>query len=57
MKGNILYVMGLLSLGLIMTGCGKSSKSSGSVGDGQLRGVSLGSKYIMPKPPGMIYVP
>jgi gliding motility-associated lipoprotein GldK len=57
MKANFLYVMGLLSLGLIMTGCGKSSKSSGSVGDGQLRGVSLGSKYIMPKPPGMIYVP
>ena len=40
MKGNILYVMGLLSLGLIMTGCGKSSKSTGAVGDGQLRGVS-----------------
>ena len=57
MKANFLYVMGLLSLGLIMTGCGKSSKSSGSAGDGQLRGVSLGSKYIMPKPPGMIYVP
>jgi gliding motility-associated lipoprotein GldK len=57
MKGNILYVMGLLSLGLVMTGCGKSSKSTGPVGDGQLRGVSLGSKYVMPKPPGMIYVP
>jgi sulfatase modifying factor 1 len=57
MKGNFLYVLGLLSLGLIMTGCGKSSKSTGPVGDGQLRGVSLGSKYIMPKPPGMIYVP
>jgi gliding motility-associated lipoprotein GldK len=57
MTGNFLYVMGLLSLGLIMTGCGKSSKSSGPVGDGQLRGVSLGGKYVMPKPPGMIYVP
>jgi gliding motility-associated lipoprotein GldK len=57
MKGNILYVMGLLSLGLVMTGCGKSSKSTGPIGDGQLRGVSLGSKYVMPKPPGMIYVP
>ena len=57
MKGNILYVMGLLSLGLVMTGCGKSSKSTGPVGDGQLRGVSLGGKYVMPKPPGMIYVP
>ena len=57
MKGNFLYAIGFLSLGLIMTGCGKSSKSSGSIGDGQLHGVSLGGKYIMPKPPGMIYVP
>jgi len=57
MKGNFLYVMGLLSLGLIMAGCGKSGKSGGAVGDGQLHGVSLGGKYVMPKPPGMIYVP
>ena len=57
MKGNFLYAIGFLSLGLIMTGCGKSSKSTGSIGDGQLHGVSLGGKYIMPKPPGMIYVP
>jgi gliding motility-associated lipoprotein GldK len=57
MKGNFLYMMGLLSLGILMTGCGKSSKSTGPVGDGQLRGVSLGGKYVMPKPPGMIYVP
>jgi gliding motility-associated lipoprotein GldK len=40
-----------------MAGCGKSGKSGGPVGDGQLRGVSLGSKYVMPKPPGMVYVP
>ena len=57
MKGNFLYAIGFLSFGLIMTGCGKSSKSTGSIGDGQLHGVSLGGKYIMPKPPGMIYVP
>jgi gliding motility-associated lipoprotein GldK len=57
MKGNFLYMMGLLSLGILMTGCGKSSKSTGPIGDGQLRGVSLGGKYVMPKPPGMIYVP
>ena len=57
MKGNFLYAIGFLSLGLTMTGCGKSSKSTGSIGDGQLHGVSLGGKYIMPKPPGMIYVP
>lgn len=57
MKGNFLYLMGLLSLGMIMTGCGKTGKPGGSAGDGQLHGVSLGSKYIMPKPPGMIYVP
>jgi sulfatase modifying factor 1 len=58
MKGISLHVLGLLTLGLIMTGCGKAGKSSkGSIGDGQLHGTSVGIKYTLPKPPGMIYVP
>jgi len=58
MKGISLHVLGLLSLGLIMTGCGKAGKSSkGSAGDGQLHGTSVAIKYTLPKPPGMIYVP
>nr|WP_214449284.1 SUMF1/EgtB/PvdO family nonheme iron enzyme [Flavihumibacter rivuli] len=36
---------------------GKSSKGGGIPNDGQLHGVTPGSKYTMPKPPGMVYVP
>jgi formylglycine-generating enzyme required for sulfatase activity len=40
---------------------GKKSSSSGKVGgvtnDGQVHGISPGSKYTLPKPPGMVYIP
>lgn len=57
MKSSFLYLIGLLSLGFMLTGCGKSGKSASAAGDGQLHGASIGGKYIMPKPPGMVYVP
>ncbi len=41
-----------------LASCGKFGKSSGGpVNDGQLHGVALSKKYVMPKPPGMVYVP
>jgi ABC-type phosphate transport system substrate-binding protein len=46
-----------LSIGLVITGCGKLGKSKTNLGDGQLHGVSLGDKYAMPRPPGMVYIP
>jgi len=57
MKSPLLYLLGALSLANVLAGCGKSGKSGSAAGDGQLHGVSLGSKYVMPKPPGMVYVP
>lgn len=43
---------------LVLAGCGKSGSSSkGLPNDGQLYGVALTKKYVMPKPPGMVYVP
>jgi gliding motility-associated lipoprotein GldK len=43
---------------LFLSGCklGKS-KSKGLKNDGQLYGVAPASKYILPKPPGMVYIP
>ena len=51
---SILSIVTILSL----SGCklGKS-KSKGLKNDGQLYGVAPASKYILPKPPGMVYVP
>ncbi|HJU45603.1 MAG TPA: SUMF1/EgtB/PvdO family nonheme iron enzyme [Chitinophagaceae bacterium] len=43
---------------LALASCGKSKKSAkGTPNDGQLHGVALSKKYVMPKPPGMVYVP
>ena len=57
MKGILLNLLGIVSLGLVLTGCGKMGKSKTSLGDGQLHGVSVGDKYTMPRPPGMVYIP
>lgn len=42
---------------VILSGCGKFGKSKGQPDDGQLHGVAPGGRYIMSKPPGMVYVP
>src|SRR5690242_6046905 len=42
----------------VLSGCGKSgSKSKGLPNDGQLHGVAPAAHYILPKPPGMVYIP
>lgn len=48
---------------IVFTGCGilgkKNGKGKGSSlpNDGQVHGVAPGSKYVLPKPPGMVYIP
>lgn len=57
MKVSFAYLLAVLTIGATLSGCGKSGKSRSSVSDGQLHGVSVGGKYVAPKPPGMVYVP
>jgi sulfatase modifying factor 1 len=47
----------ILVAAVILTGCGKFGKSKGLSDDGQLHGVAPGGRYILPKPPGMVYIP
>lgn len=49
----------LAVIAVILSGCGKfgKSKSKGLPNDGQLHGVAPEARYVMPKPPGMVYVP
>ncbi|HLO80120.1 MAG TPA: SUMF1/EgtB/PvdO family nonheme iron enzyme [Chitinophagaceae bacterium] len=57
---NLLLNLGMLAaVSVLAVSCGKlgKSKSKGLPNDGQLHGVSLGTAYSMPKPPGMVYVP
>jgi len=54
---NLTTVMALAAVSMLAS-CGKAGKSKGGLpNDGQLHGVAPGSKYIMPKPPGMVYIP
>jgi formylglycine-generating enzyme required for sulfatase activity len=57
MKVSISYLLAALTIGMTLSGCGKSGKSKSAAGDGQLHGVSIGGKHTIPKPPGMVYVP
>jgi len=47
----------LAATAVIGTGCGKFGKSKGLADDGQLHGVAPAGRYILPKPPGMVYIP
>ena len=42
---------------VVLSSCGKFGKSKGQPDDGQLHGVAPGPRYVMSKPPGMVYVP
>ncbi len=42
---------------VIFSGCGKSGSKGSLPNDGQLHGVAPASKWSLPKPPGMVYIP
>ncbi|MEO8821213.1 MAG: SUMF1/EgtB/PvdO family nonheme iron enzyme [Ginsengibacter sp.] len=54
---KLTFVVPILIAAIIMAGCGKFGKSKGLPDDGQLHGVAPGGRYILPKPPGMVYIP
>ena len=55
MKNTFFTILAITAV--ILSGCGKFGKSKGQPDDGQLHGVAPGGRYIMSKPPGMVYVP
>src|SRR6476660_6920038 len=59
---NHYYVTAVLAvLVLTVSSCGilgkKNKGGSALPNDGQVHGVAPGNRYVLPKPPGMIYVP
>ncbi len=59
MKSLLQNLVMLVLVAILAASCGKlgKSKSKGLPNDGQLHGVAPGSRYALPKPPGMVYVP
>ncbi|HSN07575.1 MAG TPA: SUMF1/EgtB/PvdO family nonheme iron enzyme [Hanamia sp.] len=54
---KITFFTSVLLAAFILSGCGKFGKSKGLPDDGQLHGVAPAGRYILPKPPGMVYIP
>jgi sulfatase modifying factor 1 len=56
MKNQHLALIAMASLA--MAGCGGAGKNGGALpNDGQVHGVAMGTRYVLPKPPGMVYIP
>ncbi|MDQ2721237.1 MAG: SUMF1/EgtB/PvdO family nonheme iron enzyme [Bacteroidota bacterium] len=58
MKTNLFTIIAISAI--ILSGCGKFGKfgkSKGLPNDGQVHGIAPSSRYILPKPPGMVYIP
>jgi gliding motility-associated lipoprotein GldK len=57
---NQFYSLIAVSALIFMSGCGllgKKNKGGSLPNDGQLHGIASSSKCILPKPPGMVYIP
>ena len=58
---NLYCILLVVASSITLTSCGifgkKNSKGSALPNDGQVHGVAPGSKYVLPKPPGMVYIP
>jgi gliding motility-associated lipoprotein GldK len=56
MTNRLLYVVAIIAIASTSSSC-KKNKSRSLPNDGQLHGVAPGSRWSLPKPPGMVYVP
>lgn len=54
---KVTFFTAVLIAAVVLSGCGKFGKSKGLPDDGQLHGVAPAGRYILPKPPGMVYIP
>jgi gliding motility-associated lipoprotein GldK len=58
MKNQYFTLFALASISLASCGVlGKKDKGGSLPNDGQLHGIAPGGKYVLPKPPGMVYIP
>ena len=59
MKNHYYNFIAITAL-VLMSGCGllgKKNKGGSLPNDGQLHGIASSTKYTLPKPPGMVYIP
>jgi len=59
MKNHYSILVSIVAL-CMLASCGmlgKKNKGGSLPNDGQLHGIAPGNKYVLPKPPGMVYIP
>jgi formylglycine-generating enzyme len=56
MTNRLFYLIALIAIASTSSSC-KKNKGKSLPNDGQLHGVAPGSRWVLPKPPGMVYVP
>lgn len=59
MKNQYYTILAVASLSLASCGIigGKKDKGGSLPNDGMLHGIAPGNRYVLPKPPGMVYIP
>ncbi len=59
MNNRLFYVIAVIAIATSSSSCKLLGKNKGKSlpNDGQLHGVAPGSRWTLPKPPGMVYVP
>ena len=57
MTNRLFYLIALIAIASTSSSCKKSKSGSSLPNDGQLHGVAPGSRWSLPKPPGMVYIP
>lgn len=57
LKNHYYTLIALSALSLASCGIGKKDKGSILPNDGQVHGIAPGGRYVLPKPPGMVYIP
>ncbi|CAN5797706.1 gliding motility lipoprotein GldK [soil metagenome] len=57
MTNRLFYLIAIIAIASTSSSCKKSKSGSSLPNDGQLHGVAPGSRWSLPKPPGMVYIP
>src|SRR6476661_8348566 len=57
MKMKNHYYVAFAIASILLVSCGSKNKGGSLPNDGQLHGIAPGSKYSLPKPPGMVFIP
>src|SRR6201990_2320886 len=57
MNNRLFYLIALIAIASTTSSCKKNKSAKSLPNDGQLHGVAPASRWTLPKPPGMVFIP